>query len=147
MRLSQSRRKRTSNQRHELPHQIARPCSRRAKNPVQHHFKRGAKARLQILLLCKTSLTPCQNKVFTARQFLAAVRAESRETVTRWPRNVRQEIRRNVSHHIRAISRQWPGSGNGNAADCPSRQHARQLALRRMRTRHVCAGNRRDDSP
>jgi hypothetical protein len=41
--------------------------------------------------------------------------AESRETVTRWPRNIRQDIRRN----IRATSRQWPGSGNRNAVGWP----------------------------
>ena len=80
-------------------------------------------------------------------KYLADDCAESRETVTRWPRNIRQDNRRNFSRHIRAISRQWPGSGNGNAAECPSRRHARQLALRRMRTRHVRAGNWRNDLP
>jgi hypothetical protein len=66
--LQKGKRQHASNQRHELRRQIAQSCSRRAKNPAQQRFKRGAKARLQILLLCKTSLTPCQNKVFTARQ-------------------------------------------------------------------------------
>ncbi len=72
--------------------------------------------------------------------------AESRETVTRWARNIRQEIRRNVSRHIRATSRQWPDSGSSNAAERPSRRLARQLALRRIWTRNVRAGNLRDDS-
>ncbi len=42
-----------------------------------------------------------------------------------WPRN------------NRATSRQWPGSGSGNAAERPSRRLARQLALRRTWPRHV----------
>ena len=91
------------------------------------------------------SLTPCQNKVFTARQISPIDCAESRETVTRWPRNIRQDIRRNFSRHVRAMSRQWPGSGNGNAAERPSRRLARQLALRRI-GRDVRAGNLRDNS-
>jgi hypothetical protein len=33
--------------------------------------------------------------------------------------------------NIRATSRQWSGSDSGNAAECPSRRLARQLALRR----------------
>jgi hypothetical protein len=49
----------------------------------------------------------------------------------------------NVLSHIRATSRQWPDSGNGNAAERPSRR----LALRRIWPRHVRAGNLRDDSP
>jgi hypothetical protein len=53
----------------------------------------------------------------------------------------------NVLSHIRATSRQWPDSGNGNAAERPSRRLARQLALRRICPRHVRAGNLRDDSP
>lgn len=113
---------------------------------MQQRFKRGAKARLQILLLCKTSLTPCQNKVFSARQILAAGRAESRETVTRWARNIRQEIWRNVLLHIRATSRQWRDNNNGNAAERPSRRLARQPALHRTWPRNVRAGNRRDNS-
>jgi len=56
------------------------------------------------------------------------------------PRNNRQDIRRNFSPHIRATSGNGRAIGNANAADCPSRRHARQLALRRMRTRHVRAG-------
>jgi len=50
-----------------------------------------------------------------------------------WPRN------------NRATSRQWPGSGSGNAAERPSRRLARQLALRRTWPRHVQTGNLRDD--
>ncbi len=48
--------------------------------------------------------------------------------------------------HIRATSKQWPDSGNGNAAERPSRRLARQLALRRIWTRNVRAGNLRDNS-
>src|SRR5208282_5618609 len=85
-------------------------------------------------------------KVFTARQNLAENCAESRETVARWARNVRQEIRRNISRHVRATSRQWPDSGNRNAAERPSKRLARQLALRRIWTRHVRTENLRDNS-
>jgi hypothetical protein len=55
----------------------------------------------------------------------------------RWAQNIRQEIRRNVSRRVRSTSRQWPDSGNGNAAERPSRRLARQLALRRTGTRNV----------
>ena len=61
-------------------------------------------------------------------------------------RNIRQEIRRNVSCHVRATSRQWPESGNSNAAEHPSRRLARQLALRRTWPRNVRAENLRDNS-
>ena len=44
------------------------------------------------------------------------------------------------------LSRQWPDSGSSNAAERPSRQLARQLALRRTWTRNVRAGNLRDNS-
>jgi hypothetical protein len=71
------------------------------------------------MLLYEGSLTPCQNKVFTARQQLAENCAESRETVTRWPRNIRQDSRRNISRHVRSTSRQQPGNGNRNAAGWP----------------------------
>ncbi len=94
----------------------------------------------------RPSLTPCQDKVFTARQLLAENCAESRETDARWPRSVRQEIRRNFSRHIRATSRQWLGSGNGDAAECPAGQLARQLASRRTWPRNGRAGNLRDNS-
>ena len=50
----------------------------------------------------------------------------------------------------RVMSAQRPGNGravgNRNAAERPSRRLARQLALRRTRTRNVRAGNLRDDS-
>ncbi len=47
---------------------------------------------------------------------------------TRWPRDIWQDIQRNLSRHVRAAFRQQPGSGS-NAADCPSRRPARQPAL------------------
>ena len=47
---------------------------------------------------------------------------------------------------VRATSRQWPDSGNGNAAECPSRRLARQLVVRRTWLRNVRAGNLRDNS-
>ena len=46
----------------------------------------------------------------------------------------------------RGIASQWPDSGNGNAAECPSRWLARQLALGRTWPRTVHTGNLRDDS-
>ena len=49
--------------------------------------------------------------------------------VARWARNVRQEIRRNISRHVRATSRQWPDSGSSNAAERPSRRLARTARL------------------
>jgi hypothetical protein len=64
----------------------------------------------------------------------------------RWARNIRQEIRRNVSRRVRSTSRQWPDSGNGNAAEHPSGRLARQLALRRIWTRNVRTENLRDNS-
>ena len=82
---------------------------------------------IELSFYSRTSLTPCPNKDSAARSNLAAGRAESRETATRWPRNIRQDIRRNFSPQIRAMSRQWPGSGNGNAAECPAGRLARQL--------------------
>jgi hypothetical protein len=56
--------------------------------------------------------------------------------------------RRLVTHHRISDSRtwQWPDSGSSNAAERPSRRLARQLALRRTWTRHVRAGNLRDNS-
>ena len=101
----------------------------------------------ELPLYDRTSRTPCLDKDFTARKKLAENCAESRETVTRWPRSNRQDNRRNISRHIRATSRQQPGNGNRNAAGWPGGLLARQLALRRTRTRHVRAGNLRDDSP
>ena len=49
------------------------------------------------------------------------------------------------SRHVRATSRQWPDSANGNAAECPSRRLARQLAMRRTWLRNVRAGNLQDN--
>jgi hypothetical protein len=86
-----------------------------------------------------------QLRFFSTRHLLADGCAESRETVARWARNIRQEIRRNVSRHVRATSRQWPDSGSSNAAERPSRRLARQLVLRRTWTRNVRAGNLRDN--
>jgi len=40
----------------------------------------------QQMLLYEGSLTPCLDKVFTARQWLVEKSAESRKTVTQWPR-------------------------------------------------------------
>src|SRR5208282_5557623 len=87
-------------------------------------------------------LTPCLDKVFTARQKLAENCAESRETVARWARTIRQDIRRNISRHIRATSRQQQPPCRRMAgrmthkptclapdmdAQCPRRKLARQL--------------------
>ena len=57
---------------------------------------------------------------------LAHISPKTARSSARWARNIRQEIRRNVSRRVRSTSRQWPDSGNGNAAERPSRQ----LALR-----------------
>jgi hypothetical protein len=146
MRQQKNIRWHTSNSRHKLRRQIAQSFSRSAKNRVQQFIKRSANARHGIDPLFKTSLTPCLDKVFTARQNLAENCAESRETVARWARNIRREIRQNFSRHVRAMSRQWPHSGNGNAAERPSRRLARQLALRRIWTRNVRTENLRDNS-
>ncbi len=95
--------------------------------------------RVEALPLVKT-------RFFSARQNLADGRAESRETVMRWARNIRQEIRRNISRHGRAASRQQPGNGKRDAAGWPGGQLARQPVLRRTWPRNVCAGNWRDNS-
>ncbi len=131
---------------HKFHHQFARSCTGSMTNAAQQFSNHCASARHEITPLCKTSLTPCLGKVFTARQKLAETCAESRETATRWAQTIRQEIRRNVSRHIRATSRQWPDSGNDNAAERPSRRLARQLALRRIWTRNVRTENLRDNS-
>jgi hypothetical protein len=57
----------TSNSRHKMRGQIAQSFLRSTKNRVQQFIEHSASARHGIAPLCKTSLTPCQNKVFTAR--------------------------------------------------------------------------------
>ena len=77
---------------------------------------------------------------------LAHISPKTARSPERWARNIRQEIRRNVSRRVRSTSRQWPDSGNGNAAEHPSGRLARQLALRRIWTRNVRTENLRDNS-
>ena len=77
---------------------------------------------------------------------LAHISPKTARSPERWARNIRQEIRRNVSRRVRSTSRQWPDSGNGNAAEHPSGRLARQFALRRIWTRNVRTENLRNIS-
>ena len=119
------------------------------------HDKRGATI---FKSLCKrTAVSKCFYRV----EALPLVKTRFLRLANSSPKTARSPARRSrdgretsgkksgeMSRVISAqSSRQWPGSGNGNAAEYPTRRFARQLALRRTRTRHVRAGNLRDDSP
>ena len=127
--------------RHKLHHQFAQSCSRSAKNPMQQFSSHGAIAALlriiafiagQALPLVRTRFLRLANSSPKIARSPARRSRDGRETSGK-------TIRRNVSRHVRATSRQWPGSGNGNAAECPSRRLARQLALRRTCARAMSA--------
>src|SRR5665213_1841068 len=132
---------------HKLHHQFAQLHSRSAKSPMQQFSRHGAVARLCATAFIRNKPYPLSKQGFygspIARRKLRGVPRDGRAMAANHPaRNPA-----NVLSHIRATSRQWPDSGNGNATERPSRRLARQLALRRIWPRHVRAGNLRDDSP
>ena len=98
---------------------------------------------------------------FYAEQALPLVRTRFLRLANSSPKTARSPARRSrdgretsgkTSGEIsRVISAQRPGNGRAVATAMPpdvrARRLARQLALRRTWTRHVRAGNLRDDSP
>ena len=85
--------------------------------------------------------------VWTRFLRLAHISPKLARSPARRSRDGRETSGKKSGEMSRVMSRQWPDSGNSNAAERPSRRLARQLALRRIRTRHVRAGNLRDNSP
>ena len=140
-------RQHASNSRHKLPPPNCTVMFTKREKSGATIFKALCKRTVvEYVILYRASLTPCQNKVFTARQS-SPMTARSPARRSRDGRETSGKTSGEISRVISAqSSRQWPGSGNGNAAECPAGRLARQLALRRTRTRHVRAGNLRDDS-
>ena len=115
----------------------------KAGNIEWNNLRRAAQERVMKMPLCAEQALPLRNRRIPRLAQISPMAVRSPARRQRDDRAMSGKIAGKMS---RGIASQWPDSGNGNAAECPSRWLARQLALGRTWPRNVHTGNLRDDS-
>jgi hypothetical protein len=110
---------------------------------VCNNFPEAAQERVIELIFYAEQALPLRNRRIPRLAQISPMAVRSPARRQRDDRAMSGKIAGKMS---RGIASQWPDSGNGNAAECPSRWLARQLALGRTWPRNVHTGNLRDDS-
>ena len=137
-----------SNSRHKLHHQIARSCSRSAKNPVQQFSSHGAsRTVMELLLLCRNKPYPLSGQGFygspIARRKLRGVPRDGRAMGAKHPARNPAKCLASYPRNVPAMAGQWQRQCRRTSvkttrkttclapdldAQCPRRKLARQLA-------------------